>query len=122
MKKTVLIVEDGHAIAHVYRVRLEYSDYDVVHCENGLIALNHLKTESPDIVLLDLRMPVMDGETFLKRLRKSKTLPQLPVIVLTNISRDEAPRTLWHYGIDGYYIKANHTPKELVELVDSILV
>lgn len=115
----ILIVEDDHAIATMYRSKLELTNYTVVIAENGLHALSLVKQNIPDLILLDLRMPIMSGDKFLEQFRKSNTTT--PVIILTNISRDEAPRTLWHLGISGYFIKAHSTPKDLLNIVNETL-
>jgi DNA-binding NarL/FixJ family response regulator len=71
--------------------------------------------------LLDLRLPYMSGDKFLEKLRKMPEFELTPVIILTNVSRNEAPRTIWHLNIAGYFVKAHHTPTELVKIVDSRL-
>lgn len=120
-KKLILLVEDDRMIAELYKYKLEIHDLDVIHSNNGLDALRIIKTETPDLILLDLRMPIMDGEEFLRRLRKDEKNEEVPVLVLTNISRDEAPKTLWHYGISGYFVKAHNTPSDLYAQVMKVL-
>ena len=88
---------------------------------NGLEALKSLDSFTPDIVLLDLKMPVMDGEEFLHKLRQKPSFSGIPVIILTNLNRTEAPKTLWHLGISAYIVKAHITPSELVAIINDIL-
>lgn len=118
----ILLVEDDLNIATIYKIKLEHSGYTFKHGENGLEALKLLEDFVPDLVLLDLMMPVMDGETFLKILRKNLKYTNLPVIVLTNINRSEAPKTLWHYGIEDYIVKAHTTPTEIVQAIAKTLL
>jgi len=122
-KKLVLLVEDDVSISNLYEQKLELSGFNVRKAHNGLEALKTVKElgQLPDLVLLDLMMPVMDGEEFLRRFRKNLDYSDIPVVVLTNLSRSEAPKTLWHYGISGYFVKAHHTPKELVEEIKKVL-
>ncbi len=117
----ILLVEDDPSIIQLYSFKLSSAGYEVRTAQNGLIGLKTLPDFFPDLILLDLRMPVMDGEAFLQAFRKKPEHADVPVIVLTNISRDEAPKTLWHYGISGYYVKANHTPAELVTIIGEVL-
>ncbi len=117
----VLLVEDDIAIAELYRIKIHASGFTVKIAANGLLGLKALDNFKPDIVLLDLMMPYMDGETFLRLFRKKLEYVDVPVIVLTNISKSESPKTLWHYGISGYIVKAHSTPKEIVELIEQTL-
>ena len=117
----ILLVEDDSSIATLYKFKLESCNYHCLHAENGLDALKALDTFHPDLVLLDLRMPVMDGETFLGRFRKKEGFENIPVIVLTNINRSEASSTLWHHGVSAYIIKAHTTPTEIVDTIEKHL-
>ena len=117
----VLLVEDDVQIVTLYSIKLNQEGYDLVCAENGLAGLKALDSFTPDIILLDLRMPVMSGEKFLEKIRNQTKFADIPVIVLTNISRSEAPKTIWHYGISDYVVKAHSTPRELVELINRTL-
>ncbi len=118
----ILLVEDDHTISRLYGTKLEFENYIIRYAFNGLEALKMAEEETPDLILLDLMMPIMDGETFLRRFReKSTNNREVPVLILTNLSREEAPKTLWHYGISGYFVKAHHTPKDLTTIIDRIL-
>lgn len=117
----ILLVEDDLQIATLYSIKLENSGFEFLHAENGLAALKALSNFTPDLVLLDLHMPVMDGEAFLEAYRKQPAFIDTPVIILTNISKTEAPKTLWHLGITDYIVKAHTTPSELVQTIRQIL-
>ncbi len=117
----VLLVEDDHNISTIYKIKLENSGFTCIQAFNGLEALDYAKQDLPDIILLDLKMPLLDGEGFLQRFRKKYPNATTPVIVLTNLNRSEAPKTLWHLGIDAYVVKAHTTPRELVTLIQSHL-
>lgn len=121
IKKQILLIEDEHAIASLYKFKLELHNLEVIHAQNGLEGLKMIKTNIPNLILLDLRMPIMDGEEFLRKFRKEELHSDIPVLILTNISRDEAPKTLWHYGISGYFVKAYHTPADLYSQVMNVL-
>jgi two-component system, sensor histidine kinase and response regulator len=117
----ILLVEDDPQISELYRIKLTNLGFDFSHAPHGLLGLKAVEADVPDIILLDLRMPVMDGETFLRLLRKNEAWVDIPVIILTNISKSEAPQTIWHYGISGYIIKAHSTPSEIGALVQKTL-
>lgn len=116
--KYILIVEDEPSIAQMYQLKLELNDYKVLIAHNGLVGLKSLDTFQPDLILLDLMMPIMNGEEFLSKLRKHDAYHSTPVIILTNVSREEAPKTLWHYGITDYFVKAHNTPSHLIDVVN----
>ncbi len=118
----ILLVEDDHPISDAYAFKLRLAGHVVSQAYDGLEALNLLRegTET-ELVLLDLRMPRMDGEQFLEKFRKLEQYKETPVIVLTNISRQEAPRTLWHLGISEYLVKVHTSPKELALIVDKYM-
>jgi len=102
----------------MYQLKLELNGYAVTTASNGLNGLKCLENATPDLILLDLMMPVMNGEEFLKKIRKSQHHQHVPVIILTNVSREEAPKTLWHYGITDYFVKAHNTPSHLIDVVN----
>lgn len=122
MAQKIAIVEDEAAIRRMYAFKLKYSDFVVVEAEDGEKGLTLIETERPDLILLDLRMPRMTGEEMLRELRATDWGEEIPVVILTNISKDEAPRTLWHLGISDFIVKSNATPQKVVECVERILV
>jgi len=77
--------------------------------------------EKPDIILLDLMMPVMTGDEMLRELRKSDWGKDTKVIILTNVSKDDAEKKLKDLKIDGYIVKAHYTPQEVVDMVKTTL-
>lgn len=105
----------------MYRFKFEHAKFKVSTAINGKEGLEVIKQEKPDIVLLDIRMPIMPGDEMLRELRATEWGQNIPVLVLTNISRDEAPRTLWHLGVSDYIVKASSTPQVILEKVEKIL-
>lgn len=121
MKQNIAIIEDESAIRSMYTFKLKYSGYKVCEAEDGVKGLALIEKEKPDLILLDLRMPQMTGEEMLRVLRGTEWGKNIPVIILTNISRAEAPRTLWHLGVADFIVKSNSTPQKVVERVQDIL-
>lgn len=118
---TIVIVEDEPAISEMYRFKLVASGYTVHTAGDGQQGLEACKTHRPALILLDLRMPVMSGDEMLEKLRQTDWGADIRVIVLTNISRDEAPHTLRFLHVDRYIVKAHHTPAQVAEIVKEIL-
>lgn len=117
----IAIIEDEAAIRRMYALKLKFSGFEICEAVDGEEGLVVIERENPDLVLLDLRMPNMAGDEMLRELRGATWGEQIPVIILTNISKDEAPRTLWHLGISDFIIKANSTPQKVVEAVERVL-
>ncbi len=118
----IAIIEDEAAIRKMYAMKLKFSNFEVCEACDGEEGLVVIKEHIPDLVLLDLRMPRMGGEEMLRALRATDWGEEIPVIILTNISKDEAPRTLWHLGISDFIIKANSTPQTVVDRVEAVLL
>jgi DNA-binding response OmpR family regulator len=117
----ILIVEDELAIARMYQFKLEHSGYKVRCAYNGEAGLAAVEEFKPDLILLDLRMPVMSGDEMLEKLRHEKWGATIRVIVLTNISKDEAPTKLRFLSVDRYIVKAHYTPAQVVQVVEEVL-
>lgn len=117
----ILIVEDEPAIAGMYRFKLEKEGYEVRCAYNGEEGLELAKKFNPDLILLDLRMPIMSGDEMLEKLRATDWGKSIRVVVLTNISKDEAPSKLRFLHVDRYIVKAHYTPGQVVKIVDEIL-
>ena len=110
----VLIVEDDIAIAQMYQLKCELTGISAKTAGNGQEALDILKSFTPDVILLDIQMPVMNGAEFLRVFHSDEANKKIPVLVLTNTGAEEAPASMWGTGIIGYIIKANTTPSEVI--------
>jgi CheY-like chemotaxis protein len=117
----ILIVEDEKSIQDIYRKKCEIEGFTVSVASNGLEGLERCEADNPDLILLDIRMPVMAGDEMLERLRQTEWGSSIRVIVLTNISRDEAPARLRYLNVDRYIVKAHHTPAQIIAVVCDIL-
>ncbi|GAC1391495.1 MAG: hypothetical protein NVSMB46_04240 [Candidatus Saccharimonadales bacterium] len=118
---TIVIVEDDHAICAMYKFKLEKSGFHVETAFDGREGLLVIEKFLPDLILLDLKMPIMSGDEMLETLRTTKWGSQVRVIVLTNISKDEAPPNLRLLHVNRYIVKAHHTPNQVVEIVQEVL-
>lgn len=117
----IIIIEDEASIRNMYAMKLKMSKFDVCEAADGVEGLQMIKDKRPNLVLLDLRMPRMSGDEMLRELRNEDWGRDVPVIILTNISRDEAPRTLWHLGVSDFIVKANSTPQKVLECVQKVI-
>jgi len=116
-----VVIEDDHDLQFIYKLKLERAGYTVATASNGEEGLEVIKKHQPDIILLDLMMPVMNGTEMLGHLRSKDWGSDVRVVILTNISKDEAPQALRFLRVDRYIVKAHHTPAQVVAIVDEIV-
>jgi DNA-binding response OmpR family regulator len=117
----IAIVEDDYAIASMYDFKLRACGYHVATAPDGEEGLALAETFAPDLILLDLMLPNMTGSELLEKLRQTEWGAKIRVIVLTNLSKDEAPHGLRLLNVDRYIVKAHHTPSQVVDIVREIL-
>ncbi len=113
----IAIVEDDLAIAQMYRLKFESEGFKVSIAENGRLGLALCEDMEPDVVLLDLMMPEMNGDEMLEKMRATSWGEDIKVIILTNVGEQEAPEKLKELNISAFIVKAEMTPKQVAELV-----
>lgn len=121
MSKKVLIVDDEQLIADAYELVLSKAGYKVFTADRGEAGLKIVEAEDPDIVLLDMLMPEMNGIDFLKILQEKKLLSGRKIIAFSNIENPEVVSAAKKMGVMDYLLKVNYTPKEVTELVTKLL-
>jgi two-component system alkaline phosphatase synthesis response regulator PhoP len=118
-KYKILAVDDEPHIRRLVQVNLERHGYDVVTAADGKDALEKVASEKPDLVVLDVMMPYMDGFEVLQTLRKNPETRELPVIMLTAKAQDADVFRGWQSGADLYLTKP-FNPMELISFVKRI--
>lgn len=113
----IAIVEDDAAIGQMYRIKFENEGFKVETADNGFLGLQLVESMHPDILLLDLMMPEMNGDEMLKKLRKTPFGKNLKVVILTNMGESEAPDVVKELGVSAFIVKANMTPRQVVDLI-----
>jgi DNA-binding NarL/FixJ family response regulator len=116
----VLIVEDEQLLNEAYARVLTAANIRLLRAYNGKEAIDILKNDTPDIILLDLRMPVMDGIEFLKKLQPKENLPDAKIIVFSNYDDQHEIDEAFSLGAMHYMLKAWATPDELVKLIREV--
>ncbi len=117
----IAIIEDDPVISQMYRMKFEADGFKVQVADNGADGIVLVKSFSPDIVLLDMQMPGMNGDEALEKIRQESWGKEVPVIVLTNLGEEEAPKNLRSLGIHSYIVKADFTPRQVAMRVKSAL-
>lgn len=113
----IAIVEDDQAISQMYRFKFEAEGYQVDTAENGKIGLALIKSMMPDIVLLDLMMPEMNGDEMLAKLRATSWGKNIKVVILTNKGEQEIPEQVRALNVSAVILKADMTPRQVAEVV-----
>lgn len=119
--KKIILVEDDKALAEIYKDRLEALGYSVFPAADGITALYHIMTESPDLVLLDIMIPHISGDEVLRKMRATSWGKTIPVYVISNLNEQDVPENLRGLGIAGYSVKANMQHDDIDKIVSSIL-
>jgi DNA-binding response OmpR family regulator len=117
----VAIIEDDQAISQMYRIKFEGEGYTVETAENGRLGLELAEKMRPDIMLLDLMMPEMNGDEMLKKLRATAWGKDIKVIILTNMGEQEAPEEVKQLNVRRFIVKAEMTPRQVAEMVKAEL-
>lgn len=120
-KTKVVIVEDEKMLADMYTTKFSMEGFDAHKANDGQVGFELVKSSRPDIVLLDIIMPKIDGFAVLRMIRAEPTTKDIPVILLSNLGQDEDIKKGKEYGATDYFVKANHTPAEVVQKVKLML-
>lgn len=117
----IAIIEDDPTINQMYRMKFEADGFEVEVADDGKRGVALVESFSPDIILLDLQMPHMNGAEALTEIRAREWGKNTPVIILTNLGVEEAPKELQSLDIFGYIVKADLTPRQVVGRVKEAL-
>lgn len=117
----IAIIEDDSVINQMYRMKFEADGFDVQVADNGKSGVELVQTFQPDIILLDLQMPEMNGDQALAHIRSKEWGKAIPVIILTNLGAEESPKELRELNIHSYIVKAELTPSQVVARVKEAL-
>ena len=117
----IAIIEDDPVIRQMYLMKFGAAGFEVSVAENGQLGVELVEKFKPDVLLLDISMPVMSGDEALAEIRKHDWGRDIPVLVLTNLGEEEAPKTLRALGIHSYIVKAELTPSQVVARVQAAL-
>jgi len=117
----VLLVDDNPVVVAVYRSGLSMAGFTVDTATDGAAALAKAAATTPDVIVLDLMLPVVDGFEVLRRVRADATLMRVPVIVFSNSYTSARTEELWSAGATQVLAKAMMTPKKLVDVLHTIV-
>lgn len=116
----VLLVEDDEDLAFMYRFRLEHDGFVVAHAGDGLQALNVARQVRPDVICLDMHIPLLDGLGVLRELKADEALQPIPVLILSGISDPGLEGEALRLGASRVVVKAEKSPTEVAEILRSL--
>ena len=119
--KKILVIDDDQFFCKTLEAALPKEKYTLVQAEDGEVGMQKLKDEKPDLVVLDLMMPKVDGGAFLKKLNESENLPKVPVLVSSNLSSVKKISDVMAMGAVGYVIKSDESLESIVQDIERIL-
>ncbi len=119
--KNILLIDDDPFLVRVYRSLMDEAGYQTFFLENGERAVETAIEVKPDLIVLDLIMPVKDGYDTLKALKGNESTRNIPVVVLTVIQAEEEIKKVTELGADEFIVKSNSSFKDVVNKIKEIL-
>ncbi len=121
MAKKITVVEDDKFLRELITQKLSKEGYDISEAVDGEKGIETIKDEKPDLILLDLILPGIDGFEVLARIKSDPGISEIPVIILSNLGqKDDIERGL-KMGAKDYLIKAHFTPEEIIKKINTVL-
>lgn len=121
MAKKILIIEDEPAQATTIDLAMKRVGFETIVAHDGAEGLNMAMEKEPDLILLDLVLPKIDGVSVLKQLRANESTSKIPILVLTNLASGETVKEVIEAGGTDYLVKTDYTLEQLVHKVEDVL-
>lgn len=119
-QRTVCLIEDETDVREIYTIGLTAENLNILTAKDGSDGLALIRAEHPDVILLDLQMPVMNGFEVLRALAEDKSISKIPVIVLSNTDDEEAFRKAGDFNVRFFFIKALVNPRKVAGAIREI--
>lgn len=120
-KGKILIIEDDRYISKMYQLKLSLESYSVQVADNGRAGVEKVKEFKPDIILLDILMPELDGFEVLKIVKDDAETKKIPVLIMSNLGQEDHIQKGMDLGAVGYIVKSQYTPSKVVEKIKETL-
>ncbi|PIV46994.1 response regulator [bacterium (Candidatus Gribaldobacteria) CG02_land_8_20_14_3_00_41_15] len=121
LNKKILVIEDDNMISSMYKTKFEAEGFAVFIADDGAKGLELAKQEKPDIIMLDVILPRLDGFSVLEELKKDSATKDIPVIMLTNLGTEEDKVKGEKLGAADYLVKASLTPGQVSQKIKTAL-
>ena len=120
-KGTILIMEDQRGFRRIYRDVLEQDGYDVLEADNGEDGWETILSKNPDLILLDLGLPILDGFQVLEKIRRSEQTKNIPVIIFSVLGEPRDVKKALDMGANDYTVKGFYTPRQVLSKIKNLL-
>ena len=120
-KATILIIEDEEVFRVVFGGVLKDKGYIIHEATDGKMGIEKVKSLIPDLILLDLVLPVLDGFEVLEQIRADLSINKIPIVVLSVLGEKNKMKKAFELGADDYLIKGEKSPKSILEKIEAIL-
>lgn len=120
-KEKILIIEDDFFIRELYERQFTKEGYQIVSSEDGPNGLLLASQENPDLILLDIMLPKLNGLDLLRTLKSKDETKNIPVILLTNLGQESVIKEGFELGAESYLIKSAYTPSQIIDEVKNFL-
>ena len=120
-KVKIILVEDDKFLSRMYKTKLDMEGFEVHTAFDGKTGLAMIQKESPDVLLLDIILPKLEGWDIIKQMKKDPATKNIPIIVLSNLGSDEDVAKAKLYGVKDYLVKAHFIPREVIAKIKKII-
>lgn len=120
-KKIILLIEDEKDVREIYKTKFEKEGYKVITASSGTVGLNLAIKKKPDLILLDIILPLEGGFEVLKDLKRNSKTKFIPIVILSNLEQEYEVRMGETLGAERYLVKSEVTPEKVVKVVEEIL-
>ncbi len=120
-KKTILFIEDEAEIRNIYGAKFRKAGYKVITADSGAKGVELALRKNPDLIFLDLVLPIREGFVVLEELKKNSKTKSIPVVILSNLDQDYEIKMAKNLGAEAYLTKTDTTPDVAVKIVKKIL-
>jgi len=121
MRKKILLVEDTKTIQQLYQAKLLTENFMVITADNGMEAIQQVSKDKPDLMLLDLMMPIMDGFKVMQVIKTNPRLKDIPIIVFSSKGQPEEITKALELGADDYIVKTLTKPNDVIDKIRKVL-
>lgn len=118
--KKILLIEDDPFLSEIYATKFEEAGFEISVAQEGMLGLAKIREHAPDLLILDIVMPNMDGFELLRTVKADAELKHIPVVILSNLGEQENVEKGFKLGASAYIIKAHYTPTEVVAKVKEV--
>jgi DNA-binding response OmpR family regulator len=121
MAKKILVAEDDKILANAYRIKLSKAGFELKMASDGQEALDALQSFSPDLIILDLMMPIKDGFSVLEALKSDERLKSIPIIVASNLGQKEDTDRALNLGANDFIVKSDLSLNTIIEKINRLI-